>query len=112
MLYSYPDVDEVARWRLPDQPQGEGISVDEDGEVLISTEGARSDVLRLRLPAAVRRALAPPSPSDADPSSIEDGSPEIAADPGPSEPSPWPWLVGGVVGAAIAVLLVRSLRPR
>ena len=112
VLYSYPDVDEVVRWRLPDQPQGEGISVDEEGVVLVSTEGARSDVLRVRLPGSVRRLLAPPSPSDADPSPIEDGSPEIAAAPGPSEPSPWPWLVGGVVGAGIVVLLLRSLRPR
>jgi len=112
VLYSYPDVDEVARWRLPDQPQGEGIAVDERGAALVSTEGARSDVLRLRLPASVRRTLDPQPSTDADPSPIEDGSAENSPYPGASDPSPWPWLVGGVVGAAIVALLLRSLRPR
>ncbi|MGA8257208.1 MAG: hypothetical protein WB767_11610 [Nocardioides sp.] len=110
VLYSYPDVDEVARWRLPDQPQGEGIAVDERGTVLISTEGSRSDVLRVRVPAKVQRLLA--APSDVDPSPVGDGSAEIAPEQGKSDSSPWPWLIGGVAGAAIVVVLVRSLRPR
>lgn len=115
VLYSYPDVREIARWRLPDQPQGEGLTIDEDDDVLISTEGARSDVIRLRLPGAVRRAVARPESSTPDSSTPAPATSDSASptdEPLREEPSPWPWLIGGAAGAAIVVFLVRSLRPR
>lgn len=45
----------VTSWELPDQDQGEGIAVD-GSDLLISTEGVRSDVLRVPLPAEARAA--------------------------------------------------------
>lgn len=46
-VYSFPDHERLAAFRLPAQPQGEGIAVAEDGSVHISTEGQFEDVLRV-----------------------------------------------------------------
>ncbi|MGB0101451.1 MAG: hypothetical protein WBP61_14330 [Nocardioides sp.] len=46
-VYSYPEHERLSSFRLPTQPQGEGIAVAEDGSVHISTEGQFADVLRL-----------------------------------------------------------------
>ena len=46
-VYTYPGNVRVASFRLPDQPQGEGIAVDADGWVHVSSEGAHSKVLRV-----------------------------------------------------------------
>ena len=45
---------------LPDQEQGEGIAVDDSGAVLRQQRGGVPPVLRVPLPRAVRRAVAPP----------------------------------------------------
>jgi hypothetical protein len=46
-VYTYPGNERVASFRLPDQQQGEGIAVDEDGWVHVSSEGQHSQVLRV-----------------------------------------------------------------
>lgn len=48
-LSAFPSWQGVDSWPLPDQDQGEGVAVAGD-ELLVSTEGARSQVLRLGLP--------------------------------------------------------------
>jgi hypothetical protein len=121
-VYTWPGLETVSRFTLPEQQQGEGIAVDEDGVVLVSSEGARSDVLRLRLPRVVARAVAAPTPSpSATPTptptptpSEEPARPEAAEDAGPASTSrsPWPYVVGGAFGLVVVGLLVRSLRPR
>ena len=45
-VYTYPGNRKVGSFRLPDQPQGEGIAVDGDGWVHVSSEGLHSQVLR------------------------------------------------------------------
>ena len=50
-LSAFPSWQDVESWSLPDQDQGEGVTVAGD-ELLVSTEGARSLVLRLGLPAS------------------------------------------------------------
>ena len=50
-LSAYPSWQGVESWTLPDQDQGEGIALAGD-ELLVSTEGARSQVLRVGLPAS------------------------------------------------------------
>lgn len=50
-LSSYPSWQAVESWSLPDQDQGEGVAL-AGGELLVSTEGARSQVLRVGLPAS------------------------------------------------------------
>jgi hypothetical protein len=49
-LTAYPSWQPVASWELPAQDQGEGIAY-APGRVLLSTEGARSEVLAVDLPA-------------------------------------------------------------
>lgn len=46
-VYSYPDHERLASFRLPSQQQGEGISVAEDGSVHVNTEGQFSEVLQV-----------------------------------------------------------------
>jgi sugar lactone lactonase YvrE len=46
-VYSFPDHELLASFRLPDQQQGEGIAVAEDGSVHVGTEGQFSDVLQV-----------------------------------------------------------------
>jgi hypothetical protein len=48
-LTAYPSWQPVASWELPPQDQGEGIAY-AAGQVLVSTEGARSEVLAVDLP--------------------------------------------------------------
>ncbi|MBC2932752.1 hypothetical protein [Nocardioides sp. zg-1228] len=48
-LMAYPSWQVVASWPLPVQDQGEGISID-GRELLLSTEGAGSEVLAVALP--------------------------------------------------------------
>jgi hypothetical protein len=50
-----PSWQPVTSWSLPAQDQGEGITVDPDG-LLVSSEGARSTVLSVRLPASAKEA--------------------------------------------------------
>lgn len=57
-LLTYPEWEVVETFELPAQPQGEGLTVLPDGEVLISTEGRGRDVLRVSLPEGVRRHVA------------------------------------------------------
>lgn len=59
VVYAWPSMRAVADLDLPDQDQGEGIAVDEDGRVLVSTEGQFTDVLEVPLPRTVREALEP-----------------------------------------------------
>jgi hypothetical protein len=48
-LMAYPSWQPVASWELPAQDQGEGIAY-AVGQVIVSTEGARSEVLAVDLP--------------------------------------------------------------
>jgi hypothetical protein len=120
-VYSWPDLEEVGRFGLPSQEQGEGIAVDGDGTVYASSEGVRAPVLRISLPAAVRRAMRPeptddasptaaPSPSETPPPGTREGT-ELPEEPA-ADRSAWGWALGGVLGLGIVIVLVRALRPR
>ena len=50
-LSAFPSWQGVESWELPDQDQGEGVALAGD-ELLVGTEGARSEVLRVGLPAS------------------------------------------------------------
>jgi hypothetical protein len=116
-VYSFPALAQVGSFRLPDQQQGEGVAVEPDGSLLVSSEGRHAPVLRVALPERVRRALGPAaaSPSAGSPgasASAESPTVRVPAQTGETRRSAWPWLLtGGLALGGLAVLL-RSLRPR
>jgi hypothetical protein len=118
-VYTWPDLVEVGTFGLPHQEQGEGIAVADDGTIYASSEGLRSPVLRISLPAQVRRAMAPPPTPTATPSSTTSPTPAPGNRVGkelpeetPGERSAWGWVLGGVLGLGIVLVLVRAMRPR
>ena len=59
-IYAFPSLEKVEQFRLPDQPQGEGIAVDTDGSLLLSSEGLHAEVLRVSVPATSADSASPP----------------------------------------------------
>ena len=117
-VYSWPDLTEVGSFGLPDQQQGEGIAVARDGTIYASSEGLHAPVLRIALPAAVRRAMEPASPS-ATPTPTPSATPVPGSREGQELPqqdvgprSPWGWALGGILGLGMVIVLARALRPR
>lgn len=112
VVYTYPGFESVGDITLPEQEQGEGIAVDEEGRVFISSEGQQAPVLRIDLPRRIERAIAPPEtePASPAPDAVSQGG-EPVTDPGP-ERDVWPWLLGGGVGLLVVLFLLRALRPR
>ncbi|WP_193605568.1 hypothetical protein [Nocardioides dongkuii] len=115
-VLTWPALDTVHSFGLPDQDQGEGIAVDEDGRVLISTEGAASDVLAVTLPPKVRDAVAPPEPAEptepAVPSAPPAPDPADETEQTPEDRPVWPWFLGGWLGVGVLVVLLRWLWRR
>jgi hypothetical protein len=123
-VYSWPDLTEVGEFGLPAQPQGEGIAVARDGTVYASSEGLHTPVLRISLPAAIRRAMSPPPSATPTPTVTASPTPSDTATPppgsrvgtelpeqDPGQRSFWGWALGGLIGLGILVVLARSLRP-
>lgn len=95
VVYTWPALERVGRFDLPAQRQGEAIAVADDGQVLLSSEGEGSQVLRVDL------ALPEPAPSEPPERGGTDEDP-------PAQAVWWPWaaLGGGVVvvlGAFVAL---------
>jgi hypothetical protein len=120
-VLTFPGLDEVGSFALPPQQQGEGLAVAPDGEVLVSSEGMRSPLLRVEVPARLRSAMADsPRPSatpGASPSPEPSASPPQdesppAGDDGDGDGDPWRWVAAGAVAVCAGVLLLRSLRRR
>lgn len=49
-VYSFPGLEQLADFRLPRQRQGEGLTAVDGRTLLLSTEGRRTEVLRVRIP--------------------------------------------------------------
>ncbi|HWU20169.1 MAG TPA: hypothetical protein VN088_01490, partial [Nocardioides sp.] len=110
VIYAWPSLTEVARIDLPQQRQGEGIAVAQDGRIYLSSEGVHAPVLELHLSEAVKKVLR----------ESRDGSREgccatspTTAGSGNTKQSALPWLAGGgalvvLAGAAVAVVRRRS----
>lgn len=116
-VYTFPELEKVASFRLPTQDQGEGITVDSDDGLFLSSEGQGSDVLRVRLPDDVRRAMtaaemsAGPATTQGTAGPLADASENDRPDPLEGR-SPWPWFLTGWLGLGVIVLLMYSLRRR
>jgi hypothetical protein len=106
VVYAFPSLERLDDLRLPSQPQGEGLAVDADGSLLLSSEGLHASVLRVSLPAASPTPSASPTPRT---ESREDAElPETTETQRPA----WPWFVGGLIGLGCLVVLLGSLRRR
>lgn len=116
VVYAFPTLEEVGELELPDQVQGEGLAVTSDGDLLVSTEGQFTEVLRVPLPAEIRTAMEPtaaaPSPSPSEPPRTESREGKDLPETTEVVRSPWPWFLGGFIGLGIIVVLMRSLRRR
>jgi hypothetical protein len=111
-VYAFPSLERVDDFQLPSQPQGEGLAVDADGSLLLSSEGVHSKVLRVSLPATT--ASPTPSASGSISPSTHTESREDSELPETTETQrpAWPWFLGGLIGLGCLVVLTRSLRRR
>lgn len=108
--YAWPSMDKIASFPLPEQPQGEGIGVEPDGTVYLSSEGLHAKVLRFHLPAkAVAQAKTTASPVAGAPSIHAPDTDPTGADHGRPW---WEWGLGGLIGLLVIGVLLRALRPR
>jgi hypothetical protein len=108
VVYTFPEFRPVASLDLPRQKQGEGVSIGSSGRILLSSEGVRSPVLEVTLPAAVTQAL------DGRSGSLS-ASPTPGAEPADASTSRTGhgWLLVVAVGAALGgVVLIVLLVPR
>lgn len=111
VVYAFPSLERVGEVDLPEQEQGEGIAVDADGQVFVSSEGLRAPVWEVRLPPELRKEVTPPTGSSSAPppgSRVDTELPETTAAQRPR----WPWFLGGWLGVMAVVALVLSLRRR
>ena len=105
-VYTFPGFAPIGTVRLPQQRQGEGISVSRTGRVLVSSEGPRSDVLEVSLPAALTDPEATPSAAPVDPT--KNPEPPTNARPATRTVSQWGWTA--LAAAAVGVLGYLTLR--
>jgi len=100
-VYTFPRFRRLRTFALPPQPQGEGVSVGPAGRVRTSSEGVRTPVLQIAVPAYV----APARPSDSSTPQPEDVS-ATADDDGALSDDPWLWwsVAGVVVAGALGVV--------
>ena len=105
-VYTFPAFRLVGTVALPDQPQGEGISVSRTGRVLLSSEGVHSNVLQITLPSRLTKPDA--------------RSTKVTPSPRPRAPLPPERTTGDRVGiglvaatiAAVVALVVRAAPRR
>lgn len=126
-VYTFPGLEEVAGFPLPDQEQGEAVAVDQYWHVFISTEGSNTEVLEVLLPRGLRAALAAAPASgvgESTPTASPAPTPAAAAPAGtaddPARPHGWrgadgivAWIGAAVlVGAFVLRLYLRASRRR
>ncbi len=110
-IYTWPGLDKVGDFVLPNQPQGEGVATASDDSLLLSSEGTQQPVIEVELPARVRRTMGlPTTPTTSSPtpdSTPEGGEADADGDEGPDVV---PWVIGGTT--AVAVVAIGALWVR
>lgn len=118
-VLTFPGLEPVAEFGLPEQQQGEGLAVSGDGRVYLSSEGAGQPILRLDLPASAKDALAgkvapsaSPAPSTPSPSpnAPAAGDEEVTDDLAKRGSGPWVPVAFGAVGLLLLGGMVKLLR--
>ena len=119
VVYTFPSLESVAEVELPEQDQGEGLAVDRDGEVFVSTEGQFTAVLHVTLPPPLRTVVSPEVVTGQPAGGSESPSPGVQGREGVELPEAtsgerpsWPWFLTGWVGLGAIVVLMYSLRRR
>jgi hypothetical protein len=112
ILLAFPSWEVQASWRLPDQPQGEGLAITPDGRILLSSEGVREPLLRVRPPAEVRALLSGRTDAVVEPPTAPRG--EVVSDVVTEgrDRDTLQWWIGGALAVAALLVLVRAVRPR
>ena len=105
-VYSMPDLERVGSFALPWQPQGEAVSVGPDGRIRISTEGARTPVYEVQLPAAVARTMRnPQAPTASASPNAADAPGGVAVEDTGEADQDTTWL-GWIAAAALATFAI------
>ena len=120
IVYTWPELEEAGKFDIPPQEQGEGIAVDADNRVYVSSEGIRAPVLEVTLDAPLATIVAgestaspeaePSEPSDEPTLRSREGE-ELPEDEDAGRRDPTMWLVGGGLLVVVLVVLLRALRP-
>lgn len=112
VVLAHPSLEVVGSWRLPVQPQGEGVAVGPDGGIYLSSEGIGQPLLRVEVPRGVaRRMVSGAGGSRRTPGAEADAGAVSEPAPAARDRDPWSWALGGGVLLLVLVVLVRSLRP-
>lgn len=117
-VYSFPGFHPLGGFRLPDQPQGESLSVGPADRIRIGSEGERTPVLQISLPGSLASKMLPGLSPSASPSGADDTKPppretgSVSDDRGTEQ-----WVFWSVFGAIMAALggmvtAARAMRRR
>lgn len=105
VVHDFPSFEVVAEVVLPEQQQGEGIAATAEDRTLVSSEGQRSLVYAVALPAT-----AAAEPSATPRTRSREGEELPQQPPGPRDPTQW--FLGIGLAVVVVLVLVRALRPR
>jgi len=117
-VYAFPSLEKVEQFALPDQPQGEGLAVDADGSLLLSSEGLHSKVLRVSVPteapstSASSGASTSDSPGASPSTHTESREDSELPETTETERPAWPWFLSGLIALGCLMVLSWSLRRR
>jgi len=123
-LLSFPDFAVLGSFDLPEQEQGEGLSVGDDGRILLSSEGRGAEVLEVKLPQRLqmvvdrRETEATPRSLTPTPSASADWTGSKRADEPTRQASDVQtrrvggWVLLGTIGALVATGVVSAARSR
>lgn len=112
-VLSWPGLETVGSFPLPDQPGGEALAVTRDGRVLVASEGRDEPVLEAPVPADVRAVLEGDAPASPDPTPDQRGSvPGQQAGPSASDGASdvaWRGILVALGGCALLGLVLRVI---
>lgn len=103
-LYTYPGFHLLGGFRLPEQPQGESLSVGPGDRIRIGSEGERQPVIQVELPAALLAEPAPAGSPSASPSRADDTPPPSAETGVVGDRGTEQWVFLSVFGAILLSL--------
>ena len=123
-LLSFPDFAVLGSFELPEQEQGEGVAIGDDGRILLSSEGRGAEVLEVKLPQRLqmvvdrRETEATPRSLTPTPSASADWTGSKRADEPTRQASDVQtrrvggWVLLGTIGALVATGVVSAARSR